>query len=159
MRPENIDCIDKFYGAFAKRDAEGMAACYHQDLEFEDPVFGALDYKQACAMWAMLVKAGKDLEITHKNAWSENVFGGADWLAVYTFSKTGRKVHNNIDAKFKFKDGLIIGHRDYFDFYKWSRMAFGTTGLLLGWTKYFRKKVSQTALGGLKKFMSETETN
>jgi len=101
----------------------------------------------------MLVHSGKDLEITFKNIWSENEFGGADWEAKYTFSKTGRKVHNKIDAKFLFKDGLIVGHRDHFDFYKWTRMALGTPGILLGWTSFLQKKVRTQVKNMLEKSM------
>ncbi|MCK5103475.1 MAG: nuclear transport factor 2 family protein [Cyclobacteriaceae bacterium] len=32
--------IEKFYKAFENLDAEGMIACYHKEIEFEDPAFG-----------------------------------------------------------------------------------------------------------------------
>jgi hypothetical protein len=50
-------------------------------------------------------------------------------------------VVNEIDASMRFEDGLIIEHRDSFDFWKWSRMALGPSGLLLGWTPMVRNKV------------------
>ncbi|WP_420583303.1 nuclear transport factor 2 family protein [Reichenbachiella sp.] len=152
---EHVALIEKFYIAFNEKDAKTMAECYHKELEFEDPAFGVLDYKQACAMWDMLLSGNNNIEITFKNAWSENEFGGVDWEAKYPFSKTGRKVHNVIDAKFEFKDGLIVGHRDYFDFYKWSRMALGMPGILLGWTSYLHKKVQAQCATMLKKYMAE----
>lgn len=153
----HVDLIEKFYTAFSQKDANTMAACYHQDLEFEDPAFGVLGYEQACAMWAMLLSGNSDIEITFKNAWSENEFGGVDWEAKYPFSKTGRKVHNVIDAKFEFKEGLIIGHRDHFDFYKWSRMALGMPGLLLGWTGYLHRKVQGECTQLLSKYMADRD--
>jgi hypothetical protein len=151
---EHIILIEKFYTAFNNRDAATMATCYHQELVFEDPAFGVLDYKETCAMWKMLLKRSDDLEIYFKNAWSENEFGGADWDAKYTFKKTGRKVHNKIDAKFQFKDGLIIGHRDHFDFYRWSRMALGMPGIFLGWTDYLHNKVKNQCTVLLQDYMS-----
>ncbi|MFY0624953.1 MAG: nuclear transport factor 2 family protein [Reichenbachiella sp.] len=154
MIKEHVKLIERFYTAFQNKKADEMISCYHQDLEFEDPAFGTLDYTQTCAMWSMLIEAGKDLEISFKNAWSENEFGGADWEAKYTFSKTGRKVHNRIDAKFLFKDNLIVGHRDHFDFYKWTRMALGGPGILLGWTNYLQKKVNTNVLNLLEKWIS-----
>lgn len=36
------DLIDSFYKALASRDGETMAACYHDDIVFEDPAFGQL---------------------------------------------------------------------------------------------------------------------
>ncbi|MCK5702831.1 MAG: nuclear transport factor 2 family protein, partial [Cyclobacteriaceae bacterium] len=63
------------------------------------------------------------------------------WEAYYSFSKTGRKVHNIINAEFEFKDGKIIKHIDNFDLYKWSKQALGIQGLILGWTGFFKKKL------------------
>jgi hypothetical protein len=77
------------------------------------------------------------------------------WEAWYTFSRTGRKVHNIIDASFEFKDGKILVHQDTFDFWRWTRQALGMPGILLGWTPFMRNKVRVTARNGLKKFMGE----
>lgn len=153
---EHVALIEKFYTAFSKKDFKSMCECYHNDLEFEDPAFGVLNYDQACAMWTMLLSRNSDIEVTYKNAWSENEFGGVDWEAIYPFSQTGRIVHNKIDAKFEFKDGLIVGHRDYFDLYKWCRMALGMPGILLGWTSYLQKKVQTQCATMLEKYMKET---
>ena len=38
----NAALIDRFYQAFARRDAATMAACYHADVVFSDPVFPEL---------------------------------------------------------------------------------------------------------------------
>ncbi|MFY8063069.1 MAG: nuclear transport factor 2 family protein, partial [Usitatibacteraceae bacterium] len=35
----NEQCIRRFYAAFANRDADGMAACYHPEIAFSDPAF------------------------------------------------------------------------------------------------------------------------
>ena len=35
--------VNRFYEAFARGDAAGMAACYHPEATFEDPAFGPLD--------------------------------------------------------------------------------------------------------------------
>ena len=59
----------------------------------------------------------------------------AHWEATYRFSATGRLVHNIIDAEFEFDaHGLILRHRDRFDFWRWARQALGAPGLLLGWS-------------------------
>ncbi|MCC7466236.1 MAG: hypothetical protein IT261_08210 [Saprospiraceae bacterium] len=63
-------------------------------------------------------------------------------------------MHNIIRAEMEFKDGLIYRHRDYFHFWRWSRQAFGITGLLLGWTNFLQHKVQQTALKNLHKFVN-----
>jgi hypothetical protein len=61
-------------------------------------------------------------------------------------------VINDIQAFFKIEDGKISQHTDSFDFYKWARQAFGLTGLLLGWTTFFKSKVQKNAMGSLEKY-------
>ena len=104
-------------------------------------------------MWQMLCERGKDLRIVFSDIVADEHRGSANWEAWYTFSKSGRKVHNVIHAEFTFKDGKIFTHRDTFPFHRWAKQALGLPGLLLGWTGFFRKKVQATAMDGLRKFM------
>lgn len=144
----NEQLIQHFYTSFQQLDAVNMQACYHDDVRFSDPAFPHLKGKEAGAMWAMLTDALKKnpadwkLEVSHIKA--DESAGSCRWEAHYTFSLTNRRVHNIIDAAFRFKDGKIIEHTDTFDFYRWTRMAFGLTGLLLGWTPYFKNKLQAT---------------
>ena len=92
-------------------------------------------------MWRTLVSRSTDLELTLGNHDADDDGGTAHWTATYTFSGTGRNVVNEVDAAMTFCDGLIINHRDSFNFWKWSKQALGTPGLLLGWSPLVRKKV------------------
>jgi ketosteroid isomerase-like protein len=151
----NAHLIERFYSAFQKRDGDGMAACYAADVKFGDPVFPDLEGDRAKGMWKMLCARGKDLIIEFRDVQATDAEGSAHWDATYTFTATGRKVVNRIDAKFKFKDGLISEHRDAFDFYAWARQALGPVGLLLGWTPMIKAKVRKTAARGLDAFMAK----
>lgn len=146
----HTELIEKFYTSFANADAGGMISCYTDDIEFEDPAFGRLTGDQAKNMWLMLVNPG--LSLVFNKVWADENKGGAHWEATYTFSKTGRKVVNKIDAEFEFRDGLICKHTDHFNFWKWSSQALGMPGILLGWTPFLKNKVRQQALGRLEKF-------
>lgn len=146
--------ITSFYASFAKHDYEGMAACYHEEIEFHDPVFETLRGIQAKAMWQMLLERSKgNLKIVFSDIQASGSAGSAHWEAFYPFSKTGRNVHNIIDATFEFKDGKIIKHHDYFDLYRWSRQAFGPAGTLLGFMPFFQKKVRDTAKKSLQAYL------
>jgi len=145
--------IHDFYTAFQQKDVAGMQACYAPDARFSDPVFQGLNYKETCQMWAMLVHAGKDLELTFSNVEAQGDEASAQWQATYTFSATGRKIVNNIKADFELKEGKIYRHQDHFNFYRWAQQAFGLTGYLLGWTPFFQKKVQATARRSLQKYM------
>jgi len=150
----HVDLIARFYTAFEARDVEAMVACYHPDCMFLDPVFGRLNHDEVCAMWRMLNERGKDLAITFDKVEADEGSGSAHWEATYTFSKTGRKVHNKIDAQFGFLDGLILAHRDRFNFYAWTKQALGVPGLLLGWSAPIQNKVRREARKSLDAYMA-----
>jgi len=124
MHP-NEQLIRKFYSSFQSLDANGMIECYHREVVFSDPVFGRLDGQQATAMWRMLCSRARDFTLTYNSVQANSETGAAHWEARYTFSKTGRPVHNVIDAAFEFREGLIVQHIDSFNLWKWAQMALG----------------------------------
>ena len=146
--------IARFYEAFQRRDAAAMAACYHRDVHFTDEVFPDLRGPQAGAMWAMLCARGKDLRVEPSAITADDAQGRARWDAWYTFSGSGRPVHNIIQAEFGFRDGLIVRHVDRFDFQRWARQALGVSGLVLGGTRFMRRKVQSTAARSLAAWMA-----
>jgi hypothetical protein len=135
--------IERFYAAFARLDAEAMAACYALDASFDDEAFSLQGRQQVAGMWRMLCESTRQRGMADwKLETSRITERSARWEAHYRFSPTKRLVHNVIDAEFEFDaDGLILRHRDRFDFWRWSRQALGAPGLLFGWTPWFRGKV------------------
>jgi len=152
--------VEKFYSAFNQLDAETMIDCYHEDIQFEDPAFGQLNGDRAKNMWKMLCESqkGKDFKIEFSEIKTNGDSGSAHWEAHYTFSLTGRKIHNKIEAKFKFQDGKIIQHTDHFNLHKWSIQALGLKGFILGWTSFFKKKLNVQTNKLLNKFEKSTNT-
>lgn len=138
-----------------------MLECYHDDITFEDPAFGVLRGEDAKNMWRMLCQTqrGKEFKVITSNIEYTPEAGKARWEAFYTFSKTGRKVHNVIHATFKFKDGKIINHVDRFNLYKWSKQAMGLKGILMGWTPFFRKKLNNQTRFLLSEFQKKQIKN
>ena len=131
-----------------------MAACYAPDARFSDPVFPDLKGQEPGAMWRMLTGRADDLKIELLEHDADDDRGSARWIAHYTFTQTGRPVTNDVQAAFRFAQGLIAEHRDDFDFHRWSRQALGTPGLLLGWTPILRASVRRRARAGLGEFMA-----
>ena len=153
----NEELIAQFYTAFQNKDFKTMQKYYNDNATFSDEAFKNLDASQVRAMWEMLISRGKDLVVNYTNIQSTSNGATAEWVANYTFSKTGRKVENRIKATFVIENGKIVQHLDQFDFHKWTSQALGTMGLLLGWTTFLRNKVSQTAMGGLADFMKKKQ--
>lgn len=149
--------IHNFYTAFQNRDAAGMAACYHAEMIFSDPVFPHLEGARAIAMWRMFcARAEKsNLRIEFSEVQADDAGGRAHWDAHYTFSQTGRAVLNRIDATFTFREGKIIRHTDTFDLWKWAGMALGLRGQLLGWTPLVQAAIRKSAARGLEAFIQK----
>jgi len=146
--------ITNFYTAFNRRDAAGMNACYSEDIVFFDPVFELLRGGQVRAMWEMLCHNAKDFSLTFGNIKDlGDDYYTCDWVATYTFSKTGKKVINHVRANMKIVNGEIIEHSDAFSLHKWATQALGFSGWLLGWNKFFQRKIKNTARKGLMKWV------
>jgi ketosteroid isomerase-like protein len=154
MDENNKDFIIRFYSAFQTLNYAEMQRSYHREAQFSDPVFGTLNSDEVKAMWEMLLSRGKDLRVEYSNVHATQTTGSCRWEAWYTFSKTGRSVHNVIASSFEFRDGKIFRHRDSFSLWRWSRQALGPAGLLLGWSPLMRGKVKRSAKESLDKYRS-----
>jgi ketosteroid isomerase-like protein len=154
MENSHKDIIHQFYTAFQRQDYAAMQNLYHEDAEFHDPVFQSLNSSEVKAMWHMLLSSAKDLSVSFGSVQADSRSGSCHWQAFYTFSQTRRKVHNKIYAVFEFKDGKILTHRDTFNLWRWTMMALGLPGLLLGWTPSVQNKIRNTAQDKLRKFMT-----
>jgi ketosteroid isomerase-like protein len=121
MAHPNSELICQFYTAYQQGDFRTMQNCYRDDATFSDPVFQNLSSAEVKAMWEMLVTSARDLKVEFKNVTANDTAGQCQWDAWYTFSKTGRRVHNVISASFQFREGKISRHVDRFGFWRWSR--------------------------------------
>ncbi|MGH8441517.1 MAG: nuclear transport factor 2 family protein [Nevskiaceae bacterium] len=154
--------IRTLYEAFARLDGDAMADCYVEQACFDDEVFSLRGRREVGGMWRMLcenvrAKGMADWKFEVRDIHAHDGHGSAHWEATYRFSATGRLVHNAIDAKMAFDGGgLIVSHRDRFDFWRWSREALGAPGLLLGWTPLLRRKVRSQAAANLQRFLAGT---
>ena len=149
--------IRDFYAAFARKDAEAMARCYHPEVFFSDTVFPSLRGAEAGDMWRMLLSRAADLEVTLDEASADADGGRAKWTARYTFSRTGRPVVNRVAALFAFRDGLIVRHHDSFSFWRWASQALGPVGSALGWFAPLKWKVRKDAANGLAAFRGKRQ--
>ena len=150
----NKQVIENFYTAFQQLDYTAMNSCYSDDIVFSDPAFGFLRGEEVKYMWEMLCKNAKDFSLTFSNIQLlDDEYATCNWVATYTFSKTGRKVVNHIKAFMKLKDGKIIEHSDAFKLSKWAAQALGFKGELLGWTGFMKRKIQKNARMNLIKFI------
>ncbi len=156
---EKEQLITDFYTAFKNKDAEKMARCYADDIVFNDPAFKNLKGEEARDMWRMLLESATDLKVSFSDVKANGNIGSAHWEAIYPFSKTGNTVHNKIKATFEFENGKIVRHTDDFDLWKWSGMALGMSGKLLGWTSLVQNKIKNTAEKSLDRYREKKKDN
>lgn len=150
--------LTRFYRGFTARDAEAMAACYSADIHFSDPVFPDLRGPRAGAMWRMLCSRATDLRIEFEEPKVEGDRGAVHWEAHYTYSATGRTVHNIIEARFELRNGLIAEHHDRFDLYRWARQALGMKGILLGWAPPVQGAIRRQAATALDRYLAKNSS-
>lgn len=130
MHP-NAALLTKLYRCLDSKDHRGMAACYHPDATFQDIAFTLRGRKRIHAMWHMISET--DLRATFTVTAADDQTGTADLVDDYTFRDTGRHVRNVIRSEFRFRDGLIVEHRDACDALKWGMQALGPGKGLLSW--------------------------
>ncbi len=150
---ENTRLIERFYRAFDLGDGDTMAACYAPDATFEDPVFGRLDGLEAGEMWRFLTRRAPRLDVDLVDHDADDTTGTARWRARYEFGPARRPVVNDVQARFRFRDGRFVEHVDSFSFYGWARQALGIPGLVVGWTPIGRRMVRRRALADLHRSM------
>ncbi len=153
MDQNNKELIIRFYSALQTLNYVEMQKAYHPEAQYHDPIFGHLNFAQVTAMWHMLLTKSQDLQVAFSNINATGAAGKCRWEAWYTFSKTGRFVHNIIWSSFEFKDGKIYRQYDNFSIWRWSRHALGVVGIFLGWSPWIQNEVKEGARANLKKFM------
>ncbi len=153
----DMEVIQQFFESFKRGDATGMAACYADAIQFEDPVFGKLEGDQVKAMWFMLLSSkDSDLRIRYTDIQQlEHSTYSCSWEADYVFSQTNNKVKNQVQSTLWLEGGKIVRQVDQFNFWTWASQAFGTTGTFLGGLPMFKNKVKQGARRALQKFMEK----
>jgi len=150
----NKQIVEQFYTAFQQLDYKAMQACYSDDIVFSDPVFLLLRGTEVSSMWEMLCKNARDFSLNFSDIeLLDHEYATCSWTATYTFSRTGRKVINNIKAFMKLKDGKIIEHSDGFRLSTWAAQALGWKGVLFGWTGFMKRGIQKNARRNLAYFI------
>ena len=78
---DNEKLIHHFYNSFKDKDYKAMQDCYADNATFSDEAFKNLNSAQVKAMWEMLIKRGKDLELRFQNVTANEKTGSAEWIA------------------------------------------------------------------------------
>jgi Ketosteroid isomerase-related protein len=138
MHP-NAVLLDRLFNALNRKDHATMASCYHPDATFHDIAFDLKGRPRIHAMWQMICERS-NVTATVTVVHADDGDGRVNVVDDYTFSDTGLPVHNIIESRFKFRDGLIAQHIDLCDPKAWATMALGDglPGFLAGRIRLIR---------------------
>jgi hypothetical protein len=150
----NTALLKKLFTGLGRHDHQAMAECYHSDAYFRDIAFDLRGKEQIQAMWQMICEGRSNIRATFEILEADGKCGRVRVVDDYTFypdedtpTSEGRKVHNVIDSRFGFQDGLIIEHRDSCDARAWGRMAVGGVGgFLAGRLRFLRSHKARQKL-------------
>src|SRR3954451_14875955 len=148
--------LQKLFTALNQHNDEAMAECYHPNAAFHDIAFDLRGKEQIHGMWQMICQGRSNIRATFTIVHADDKTGHVRVVEDYTFyasddspPSSGRKVHNVIDSRFRFRDGLIIKHRDFCDARAWGRMAIGgVAGFLAGRLRFLRSRKARQKLDG-----------
>jgi ketosteroid isomerase-like protein len=144
MHP-NMALLRRLYDSLNRRDSNMMAACYHPAATFHDIAFDLKGKEQIHAMWRMICSG--DVSATFNVVHADDHHGVVKLVDEYTFTDTGRKVRNPIESRFRFRDGLIVEHRDHCNARAWAAAALGGVGgFLAGRLRFLRARRGRSML-------------
>ena len=125
MHP-HTEVLTRLFTALDRHDHEAMAACYAENASFRDIAFKLEGRTRIHAMWHMICDG--DIKTTFKIDEVDDRTAFVTVVDDYTFRAKGRKVHNVIQSRFRFKDGAIVEQQDSCDSRQWASMAIGGVG-------------------------------
>ena len=125
MHP-NAELLQRLFSALDRHDHRAMAACYHPEATFRDIAFDLRGRRRIHSMWHMICEG--DIRTSFKIDEVDDRTAFVTVVDDYTFRAKGRKVHNVIQSRFRFKDGAIVEQQDSCDSRQWASMAIGGVG-------------------------------
>jgi hypothetical protein len=146
MHP-NAHLIETLYTSLRDNQPNAAAACYAEDAHSEDIAFRLDGRECILQMWRLV--CSQEVHVTFDSVFADDQKGGANWVARYTFTDTGRKVTNATTSHFVFRDAMIVNHVDRCDAVAWASQAYPfpkslAAGLIGPLRRYVaRKKLKQ----------------
>lgn len=119
--------------ALARGDEAGIAACYHAEIFFSDPIFPSLRGDDALNRFERITPYVSNFSIEIESVAADDDGVRASWVARYAFGEACRPVATRVDSLFAFREGKIIRQFDRFSFWRWAGQAWGPVGRLFGW--------------------------
>jgi len=134
--------IRDFFTAMAEKDFKKMNQCYSPEVIYYNPICDLLKEESVFARWEVECKSRKDLQLSFDPvvALDEDYFT-CKFEMKYTFMPTGKYIRQVSTAHMKIFDGKIIEHSDAFSVHRWAMQAYGFTGWIFGWNRFYQQSI------------------
>jgi len=153
MIAEQIDSVrhvtERLFSALQRRDAAAIAACYDKDAIFCTPVLGEVLARDLEALWRAVSSITRAHVLTYAVVDVGLTSARVDGVVTYAFAPSGRVVTSDFSSILQVRDARIVCHEDTFDPWGWARMAYGTRGLMFGWSRAWRRRMQRVMRASL----------
>ena len=123
--PSKIDIVKQFFASWARQDHAAVLALLHDDIVYQNMPFTDV-MKGKAPIAAFMTRFGKGMQDINVDI--RNIVESGDIVfheGIENYSRKGNKVALPYVGVFEFKDGKIIGWRDYFDYATLERQLSG----------------------------------
>ncbi|MCZ7594930.1 MAG: nuclear transport factor 2 family protein [Hyphomicrobium sp.] len=144
MIAEELDGVrqltERLFSALQRRDAQAAAACYHDDASFSAPIIGEVEGRNVEALWRTIFAATQNSALNFGVVDVGLTTARVEGVLAYSFISSGRGVISRFESVLHIRDQLVVRHEDTFDAWNWARMAFGSEGLMFGWSRTWQRR-------------------
>jgi hypothetical protein len=143
------DVTECLFSALRSRNAAAAAACYDKAGVFSSPFIGEVRGGALEPLWRAIFAATRDNTLSFTIVDLGLTSARVEGLTTYSLVASGRSVTSMFDSVLHIRDRRVLRHDDTFDAWSWARMAFGPTGLMLGWSKAWQRQIGQDVRASL----------
>jgi uncharacterized protein len=146
MIAEELDSVrhvtECLFAALRSRNAAAAGAFYDKDAVFSSPVIGDVRGADVRTLWQAIFAATRDNTLSFTIVDLGLTSARVEGLATYSLVASGRPVISEFSSVLHIRDLRVLFHDETFDAWAWARMAFGPTGLMLGWSKAWHRHIA-----------------
>lgn len=134
---------NRLFSALHRRDPSAIAACYDRAGVFTTPILCDVPAQHLERLWTLFFSRTQDSILTYRIVDAGLVSARVEGRVSYGLLVSGRQVSCPFDSLLHVRDRLIQHHVDSFDPWGWAQMAYGTKGLMLGWSNTWQRRLSK----------------
>ncbi len=133
---------NRLFSAIHRHDSSTIVACYDSTGVFAAPLLGEVPAEHLERFWRRVFSTTRDHVLTFRIVDVGLVNARVQGRVSYVLLASGRRVTCRFDSMLHVRDRLIRHHVDSFDAWGWAHMAYGTKGLMLGWSNTWQRRLS-----------------